>query len=204
MKEKIFWLGHGSIRIEGEKIIYIDPWKVGGKPKADVILITHSHYDHFSPPDIEKLRKPETVIVAPQDCAKQLKEEVITVKPGDKISVMGLEIEAVPAYNPQKPYHPKTNGWLGYIISTEGKRIYYAGDTDVIPEMKDIKADIAILPVGGTYTMNAEEAAKAADILQPELAIPIHCGDIVGELRDAERFRDLAKTPVEVKKIIKD
>ncbi|MDI9570539.1 MAG: MBL fold metallo-hydrolase [Pseudomonadota bacterium] len=199
MQTKIFWLGHASIRIEAERTIYIDPWKVKGGPRADLILISHSHHDHLSPADIEKLRKADTVIVGPADCASQLSGDVRTMAPGDSLTVGAVRIEAVPAYNPRKPYHPQANLWLGFILTVEGKRIYFAGDTDLIPEMRDIRADIAILPVGGTYTMTAGEAAKAAALIQPGLAIPIHCGDIVGTMKDAEEFRRLAPVPVEIK-----
>jgi L-ascorbate metabolism protein UlaG (beta-lactamase superfamily) len=199
MQEKIFWLGHAGIRIEGEQIIYIDPWKVAGEPRADLILISHSHHDHFSPGDIKKLRKPETTVVGPADVTAQLTGNVRTMAPGDAVTVGAVTIAAVPAYNPRKPYHPEANGWLGFILTVDGKRIYFAGDTDLIPAMKDIRADIAILPVGGTYTMTAAEAAEAATLINPALAIPIHWGDIVGTRADAEKFRRLAKVPVEIK-----
>ncbi|MBP8980128.1 MAG: MBL fold metallo-hydrolase [Syntrophobacterales bacterium] len=199
MEEKIFWLGHASIRIEADRIVYIDPWKVKGEPKADLILISHSHHDHFSPGDVKKLCKADTVIVGPGDCTAQLTGNVRTVAPGDILTVGGMTIEAVPAYNPRKPYHPEANRWLGFVLTVEDKRIYFAGDTDLIPAMQDIRADIAILPVGGTYTMTAAEAAEAATLINPALAIPIHWGDIVGTRADAEKFRRLAKVPVEIK-----
>jgi len=203
MTEKIFWLGHSSIRIEGEQIIYIDPWKVAGEPKADLILVSHGHHDHFSPQDIGKLQKEKTVVVGPPDCTAQIKGDVRTMRPGDTVTVGDIIIEAVPSYTPRKPFHPQANQWLGFILTLAGQRIYYAGDTDFIPELKDIKADIVILPVGGTYTMTAEEAARAVDLIQPRLAIPIHCGDIVGVMADAERFKKLAKVPVEIKPVTK-
>jgi L-ascorbate metabolism protein UlaG (beta-lactamase superfamily) len=193
MKDKIFWLGHASIRIESERVIYIDPWKVKGEPKADLILVSHSHYDHFSLKDIEKLQKDGTIIIGPPDCTAQIKGEVRTIRPGEAVTVGDIKIEAVPSYNSQKAFHPRTNQWLGFILELAGTRVYYAGDTDFIPEMKDIKADIVIVPVGGTYTMTAEEAAEAVALIQPQLAIPIHCGDIVGAMDDASR--DSAKFP---------
>ena len=199
MQGKIFWLGHASIRIEADTVIYIDPWKVKGEPRADLILISHAHHDHFSPGDIKKLCKKETVIVGPADCTSQLKGDVRTMAPGDSITVGAVKIEAVPAYNPRKQYHPQANRWLGFILTVEGQRIYFAGDTDLIPEMKDLRADIAILPVGGTYTMTAAEAAEAAAIIKPTVAIPVHCGDIVGTLDDAKKFRQFARVPVEIK-----
>jgi L-ascorbate metabolism protein UlaG (beta-lactamase superfamily) len=199
MQDKIFWLGHASIRIEADTVIYIDPWKVKGEPRADLILISHAHHDHFSPGDIKKLRKAETVIVGPADVTAQLTGNVRTMALGDTITVGAVEIAAVPAYNPRKPYHPQANRWLGFILTIQGKRIYFAGDTDLIPEMKDFRADIAILPVGGTYTMTAAEAAEAAALINPAVAIPVHCGDIVGTLDDAKKFRQLAPVPVAIK-----
>ncbi|MCX7635787.1 MAG: MBL fold metallo-hydrolase [Syntrophales bacterium] len=199
MKDRINWLGHATIRIDGDKTIYIDPWKTAGTPPAEVILVSHSHYDHYSPKDIESLTKADTGVVTPPDPAIRIKGEHRTLKPGERISVYGLDIEATPAYNPKKAFHPHQNAWIGFLLTVEGTRIYYAGDTDLIPEMEDIRADIVIVPVGGTYTMNAEEAARLVNKIVPALAIPIHFGDIVGSLEDALRFRDLAKVPVEIK-----
>jgi L-ascorbate metabolism protein UlaG (beta-lactamase superfamily) len=202
MLDKIQWLGHASIRIEAEKIIYIDPWKIKGGPKADLILISHSHHDHLSPVDIEKIRKKGTVIVAAADAAAKLSGDVRALKPGDKETVEGITIEAVPAYNIGKPYHPKANQWIGFILTVEGKTIYYGGDTDAVPEMKAIKADIWILPVGGTYTLSAKEAAEVVNMFRPQVAIPIHCGDLVGTLEDAATFKKLSKTSVEIKPVV--
>lgn len=202
MLDKIKWLGHSSIRIEAQKIIYIDPWKIKGGPKADLILISHSHYDHLSPTDVKKITKEDTVILAAGDVAAQLSGDVRALNPGDKVTVQGVTVEAVPAYNIDKPYHPKANHWIGFILTVEGKTIYYGGDTDFIPEMKEIKADIWILPVGGTYTMTAKEAAEAVNMIRPEIVIPIHCGDLVGTLKDAVTFKQLCKTPVEIKPVV--
>jgi len=147
MEEKIFWLGHSSVMIKSDKVIYFDPWKLKrDAEKADIVLISHSHYDHFSPDDVEKIQKDGTVVVCPNDCSG-LKSVVLTVKPGDKIEANGIPVEVVPSYNTNKAFHPKANNWLGFIVTVEGKRIYYCGDTDFIPEMKQIKADIVIVPV---------------------------------------------------------
>ncbi len=201
MEEKIFWLGHSSVMIKSDKVIYIDPWKLERAEKADVVLISHSHYDHFSPEDVAKIQKDGTVVVCPQDCPIR-DSNVINAKPGDKLEANGVPVEAVPSYNMNKAFHPRANNWLGFIVTVEGKRIYYCGDTDFIPEMKQIKADIIIVPVGGTYTMTAEEAANAVNAIKPELAIPIHYDDIVGSLRDAEKFAGLSEVPVKIKRKI--
>lgn len=202
MLEKIKWLGHASIRIEAQKIIYIDPWKIKGGLKADLILISHIHHDHLSPDDVAKIQKDDTVIIASADAAAQLSGDVRALRPGEKVTVQGVTVEAVPAYNIGKRYHPKANQWIGFILTVEGKTIYYGGDTDVIPEMKAIKADIWILPVGGTYTMTAKEAAEAVNMHRPEVAIPIHCGDFVGTFEDAATFKQLCETPVEIKPVV--
>jgi L-ascorbate metabolism protein UlaG (beta-lactamase superfamily) len=197
--ENIFWLGHSTIRIDGEKVIYIDPWKLRDPKGADLILISHSHHDHLSPEDIRKIQKKDTVIITTQDCAGELSGEVRIVKPGDVVQVGEILVEAVHSYNIGKAFHPKQNDWLGFVVTVMGKRIYYCGDTDLIPEMESISADIVIVPVGGTYTMNAEEAALAVNMIRPRVAIPIHYGDIVGSIEDAERFRDLCEVPVDIK-----
>lgn len=201
MVENIFWLGHDSFRLKGEKVVYIDPWKLSPDPeKADIILVTHEHRDHLSKDDIAKISKADTVVVGPPTVAQQLGPKTIVAKPGDKLNVAGLSIEVVPAYNPNKRFHPKSAGHVGYIITLNGKRIYHTGDTDEIPEMAQIKCDIALLPVSGTYVMTAAEAAQAANTLHPALAIPMHYGDptVVGTLADAEEFKRLAQVPVEI------
>jgi L-ascorbate metabolism protein UlaG (beta-lactamase superfamily) len=201
MVENIFWLGHDSFRFKGEKVVYIDPWKLAaGAETAGLILVTHEHHDHFSPDDISRISKADTVVVAPQSVATQLGGKTIVAKPGDKLNVAGVAIEVVPAYNPNKKFHPKSAGHVGYILTLNGKRIYHSGDTDLIPEMADIHVDIALLPVSGTYVMTAVEAAEAANTIKPGLAIPMHYGDpaVVGTRSDAEEFKRLAKVPVEI------
>jgi len=186
--DNIHWLGHACIKITGNTVIYIDPYHISSQEPADFILITHEHYDHLSTKDIQKIRTDNTVIVTPEKNAGQFVGEVHGVKPGDRLDFDTVSVDVVPAYNINKHYHPKDRQYVGYIISVEGIRLYHAGDTDVIPEMKMIKADVAFLPVGGTYTMNAQEAAEAAEIIQPKLAIPIHWGSVAGYRTDAERF----------------
>ena len=195
MLDQMKWLGHDTFKIEsGGKVIYTDPFQLKeGLPKADLILITHEHYDHCSPDDVRKITKDGTVIVAPGDCEGKLTGNVRMVKPGDRLTEMGVDIEAVPAYNTNKQFHPKFQSWVGYIFTLEGKRIYLAGDTDRIPEMKGFRCDIALLPVSGTYVMTAEEAAKAAEDINPEVAVPMHYASIVGTEDDAEKFKKLYK-----------
>lgn len=190
MIENIKWLGHASFKIKKDKVIYIDPWKIKETEPADIILISHSHFDHFSVDDIKKIQTNKTTVVVPKDCAKQLSGKVKVIKPGDSITIDGIDIEGVPAYNPSKQFHPKANQWLGFVITIGTTRIYYAGDTDVTEEMKNLKdIDIAILPIGGTYTSTAIEAASAANIFNPKIVIPAHFGDIVGSQSDADVFK---------------
>jgi len=195
----IAWLGHASFKIRSpEGVIYIDPWKIRDGEPADLILITHGHHDHFSPQDVKKIRKADTTIVSVAAVTTKLKGTVKTVKAGDTLTVGGVKIEAVPAYNPRKQFHPKLAGGVGFIITAGGRRIYHAGDTDAIPEMAEIKTDVALLPVGGKYTMTASEAAEVANMIQPAVAVPMHWGDIIGSRADAESFRAQCQVPVEI------
>lgn len=198
MLSGIYWLGHASFRIEDAVTIYIDPWKLKKGPAADLILVTHGHHDHCSPQDIAKISKPGTVIVCPASCAGELKGDVRTIAPGQTLQVGQVTIEAVPAYNSGKPYHPKQAGNVGYIVEVGGRRIYHAGDTDLISEMDAIRCDVALLPIGGTYTMNAEEAAQAVQRIKPKTVVPMHWGDIVGSKGDVVRFQKLVPKDVEV------
>ena len=202
MLENIHWLGHASFRIDASKVIYIDPYKLGpheSAKTADFVFITHSHFDHFSEPDIKKISGPNTVFFVTRDLANKVKGKVYVMEPGKTEKVDGITVEAVPAYNIGKKFHPKANGWVGYVITVDSVRIYHAGDTDFIPEMKSLKnIDFALVPVGGTYTMNAREAAEAVNSFLPKVAIPMHWGTIVGKESDAETFKRLAKVTVKI------
>jgi L-ascorbate metabolism protein UlaG (beta-lactamase superfamily) len=205
MIENIHWLGHDTFKITGEKVIYTDPFKVKKGEPADIILITHEHYDHCSPDDLQRIRRSDTTIITTPDCAAKLSGKVKTVKPGDKLTVDGIEIEAVPSYNTNKQFHTKDKNWVGYIITVNGQRIYLAGDTDYIPEMKTFNnIDIALLPVSGTYVMTADEAVKAALDIKPKIAVPMHYNSIVGTEDDANKFAAGLKGKVEVKILNKE
>ncbi|MBL6967071.1 MAG: MBL fold metallo-hydrolase [Proteobacteria bacterium] len=196
--DKITWLGHDGFRIDAGKTIYIDPYQIEGGPVADVILISHDHFDHCSPEDVQKIQGPDTVVVTEKDSAKKLTGDVRVVKPGDTVDLGDVKIEAVPSYNTDKDFHPKKNGWLGFVVETEGVKVYHAGDADFIPEMKNLEVDIALLPVSGTYVMTADQAVKAALAINPKLAIPMHYGAIVGDVQDALNFEKALEGKVDV------
>ncbi len=197
-EKNIQWLGHDTFKVTGSKIVYIDPYKIERSDVADIVCITHDHFDHCVPEDIAKVQGPNTTIVAPKDCLAKLEGKRQALGVGEKVTIDGVEIEAVPAYNTNKEFHPRANDWLGFIITIDGVRIYHAGDTDHIPEMKSIRADIALLPVSGTYVMTAEEAVLAALDIKPGLAIPMHYGAIVGDSSDAQRFSKALAGKVDV------
>ena len=201
MLKSIRWLGHAGFLITGRRVIYIDPYRLGFPDVGDVILITHDHPHHCSPDDIKWLRKGATVIVAPEACVARFQGDVRTVVPGDTLTIAGVTIEVVPAYNPDRQALPEKADGVGYIVTTvEGLRIYHAGDSGLIPEMDEVEADVALLPVGGTCTMNADEAAQAANRIRPQVAIPMHWGTAGGTRQDAERFRDLCEVEVKILK----
>ena len=194
------WLGHAGFKICNEdSVIYIDPWKLKDSPHdAALVLISHSHYDHYSVEDIARVSGTDTKLVASADViAKEKAGEILL--PELTIQIGSIQVKGVAAYNPAKDFHPKGNDWVGFIIEIGSKRIYYAGDTDMTDEMKSLKEiDVALLPVGGTYTMNAAEAAEATNYIKPELAIPYHWGDIVGSRADAEKFANTAECETKV------
>jgi L-ascorbate metabolism protein UlaG (beta-lactamase superfamily) len=197
--KSIHWLGHDSFRLDGPPVVYFDPWRLAGHlPAADLVLVSHQHGDHCSPNDIKKIRAAHTIVVANSLAAESLPGARV-VAPGDKLSLKGVDIEAVPAYNVNKfrapgvPFHPKTERHVGYLITIQDVRIYFAGDTDLIPEMEDYTCDIAFLPVSGTYVMTAEEAAQAAELIAPEIVIPMHYGSGIGTANGGKRLKSLYK-----------
>ena len=196
--KKIQWLGHDCFLIKSDLIIYFDPFQIKTGPKADIIFVTHPHYDHCSPEDIKKIAKEDTIIVTEKDSAKMLTGKIEIMKVGEEKTVKGIKVKAVPAYNIGKTFHTKDKGWLGFVVEIEGVKIYHAGDTDFIPEMKDIKTDIALLPVSGTYVMTADEAVEATLTIKPQIAIPMHYGSIVGSKKDAEKFAKALEGKIEV------
>lgn len=193
-------IAHSCIKIiSSNKVIYFDPFQIQSGEKADLIFISHEHYDHCSVADIRKIIKPETVIITVADCQSKLAglpvKGVQLVKPGDKFSVQGLDVVVVPAYNLSKHFHMKDNQWVGFVVRIDGKTIYHAGDSDVIMEMKSlVNLDVIFIPVSGHFTMNAKEAAQLINFLKPKVAIPIHYGaGVVGTQEDAEMFKSLVK-----------
>jgi L-ascorbate metabolism protein UlaG (beta-lactamase superfamily) len=198
MAKKIVWLGHDAFRIDAGKTIYFDPYQMTPGRKADLILITHDHFDHCSPDDVAMIQHSKTVIVTERDSAKKLTGDVRLISPGESLTVDDIKIEAVPSYNMDKDFHPQKNDWLGFVVEVEGVRIYHAGDTDFIPEMKELRVDIALLPVSGTYVMTADQAVKAALAIKPKLAIPMHYGAIVGDEGDALKFKKALEGKIEV------
>ena len=195
-----------SIRIASRVgVIYVDPLEISDdRHDADYILITHDHYDHFSPEDIRKVAKADSILVVPEKMAVKAQEvadavgRIESVKPAVYREINGLEFETVPAYNMLKPFHPKGAEWVGYILRIDGKRIYIAGDTDVTKEAKTVRCDVALVPIGGTYTMDAKKAAELVNTIRPDIAVPVHYGSIVGKPSDGDVFAENVKSPVKV------
>lgn len=195
MLENIEVLYHSCIKISKEKIIYIDPFHIDTEyHDADIIFITHDHYDHFSENDIYKVKKENTKIVAPDSLLEKIlvmgfkEENITTVDPGETDKIEDIEYETIPAYNIDKQYHPKENGWVGYILKIDDVKYYIAGDTDITEENKKVQCDVAFVPVGGTYTMDFSESAQLVNEIKPKIAVPIHYGSVVGTKQDAEDF----------------
>lgn len=205
MLEHVTWFRQAAVRWqEAGRTVYVDPWGTGDDPPpADLILITHAHFDHFRPDEIEKLRRPETRLIAPLDVANELTGDVTPVRPGETYEVGGVRIATVPAYNTREEalgFHPKGNGWVGYVMELGGTTYYHAGDTDHAPELDDVRADVVFLPIGGHFTMDWRAAAGLAKTIEPSVAVPIHYGFVICSPSDGLRFRDAA-VPVAVELI---
>ena len=203
MIENIEVLYHSSIRISKNKVIYIDPFKIDKDYNdADIVFITHDHFDHYSEEDIDKVINENTTIIIPEELLTKIlrkginKNAVITVESNKEYMVQGIKFETIPAYNTNKTFHPKENDWVGYIITLDGIRYYIAGDTDITEENRKVKCDVAFVPVGGTYTMDFKEAAQLINEIQPKIAVPIHYGSVVGTKQDAIDFIKLLHSSI--------
>lgn len=208
MLENVEVLCHSSIRFSKGNTIYFDPFKIETNYNdADVIFITHDHYDHYSEEDIGKIVKEDTVIVIPEDLkTKVLKkgwkeENIITVIPNKSYTVKNIEFQTVPAYNINKQFHPKENNWVGYLVNMEGITYYISGDTDITKENKKVKCDVAFVPVGGTYTMDYKEAAELINEIKPKVAVPTHYGSIIGSKKDGAKFAKLVDADIVVDEV---
>ena len=201
MLERFTWFKQSAYLWRGDGLtVYIDPWAVTTDDPADVVFITHAHFDHFQPEEIERLRTPNTRILAPGNVASELSGNVTAVRPGDSLEAAGVKVQVVPAYNVKEErleMHPKRNAWVGYVLTLGSSTYYHAGDTDHAPELSDIRTDVAFLPIGGTYTMDAAEAGGLAKAIGPQIAVPMHYGFVVGSASDAGRFAKEAD-PVKV------
>ena len=202
MLERFTWFRQSAMRYAGDGLtIYLDPWGTAeGDAKADLILITHAHFDHLQPHEIERLSTPGTKLVAPRDVAKELSGDVTPVGPGESHEVAGVRFETVPAYNTAEErldMHPKGNDWVGYVLELEGRRYYHAGDTDALPELESLSTDVAMVPIGGTYTMDYREAAGLVKAMRPQVAVPMHYGFVVCSPSHADLFKKEAK-PISV------
>jgi len=188
----ITWFRGSSVRIRRNGVeIHVDPLGLNEDSRADLVLLTHPHYDNFSEDDIERVRGPQTLLVAPASMKKLLADADHFMRPGDMLQLDGFDVLAVPAHNVDKKFHPQDNGWLGYVFTIEGTTYYHAGDTDFLPAMFGIRCDVAFLPCGGHYTMGVEDAAKAAEACGAQLLVPIHWGEPHGTLEDVERLAEI-------------
>lgn len=204
MLDDIQVLCHSSIKLNKEKVIYFDPFHIKEEfHDADIIFCTHSHYDHFSKEDINKVKKEDTFIVVTEDLKNKCLEngfsldQILLVKPNREYKLFNFTFNTIPAYNINKQFHPKQNNWVGYILNFNNTTFYIAGDTDITEENKKVKCDIAFIPVGGTYTMDYKEAAELTNIINPKIVIPTHYGDIVGKKEDAQAFEQVVNSNIQ-------
>lgn len=204
MLDNVTVLCHSSIKFNKEKTIYIDPYKIDRDyMDADIIFITHDHYDHYSEEDIKMIKKDDTIIVAPISMRGKILEygfkenSIIAVEPNKKYAIDKINFETIPSYNINKEFHPKVNNWVGYIIEINSTRYYIAGDTDITEENKKVKCDVAFIPVGGKFTMDYKEASVLANIIKPQIVVPIHYGSIIGTKQDAIEFSKLLDSKIE-------
>jgi L-ascorbate metabolism protein UlaG (beta-lactamase superfamily) len=198
MLDRLTWLGHSGFVVQGSPCVYIDPFRIVGGPHADLVLVTHPHYDHCSPTDLAKIVGDTTEIVCPRDCLTALSElpgRRRIAQPGDKVNLLGVGIEAVPAYTRKSRMHERDNAWVGYVLDIDGVRMYHAGDTDYIPEMRHMHVDVACLPISGGETMNLVEAAAAANSIAPRVVVPMHYGTLGADI-DPDLFRNLTRVTV--------
>ncbi len=204
MFEEVKVLTHSSIKITGDQILYFDPYEVKGESHdADIICVTHDHFDHYAPEDIKKVIKDDTWLIMPESMRGQEKKvgspKCSFIQPGGTLEAKGVMIKAFPAYNRRKPFHTKGKGFVGYLVTMDDVTYYVAGDTDITPEIQDVKCDVALVPVGGKFTMDHKDAAKLVNHIQPKLAIPTHYGTVAGSPEDGKRFAELVDEKVEVR-----
>lgn len=210
MLENISIIHHSSIKFSDNIKIYFDPYEINeNNNDADIIFITHNHYDHYSENDIKKIYNANTKFIIPKDLEKEFlnlgikKENIVTVAPNNNYNVLDISFKTIPAYNINKPFHPKENNWVGYLINYNNFTYYIAGDTDITEDNKLIKCDVAFLPIGGKYTMNYKEAAELTNIIKPKIVVPIHYGLIVGTTENAIEFSKLINKDITCKILIK-
>ena len=209
MLENISINCHSSIKFNKDKILYFDPFRIKEEiHDADIIFCTHTHYDHLSEEDIIKIKKDITKIVVPVDGKEKLitsgfdEKNIITVNPDKEYEIDNIKFKTVRAYNENKKFHPKENNWVGYIVYLKNVKYYIAGDTDITKDNRGVRCDVAFLPIGGTYTMTATEAASLANEIKPKIAVPIHYGEFVGEKEDVIEFKNILNSNIECIELI--
>ncbi len=188
----ITWFRGSSVRIRLSGVeIHVDPLGLTEDSAADLVLLTHPHYDNFSEADIARVRTSDTVVIAPATMKKLLADADHFMRPGDMLQLDGFDVLAVPAHNVDKKFHTADHGWLGYVFTVEGTTFYHAGDTDFLPSMSEIRCDVAFLPCGGHYTMGVEDAARAGEACGAEIIVPIHWGEPHGTREEVGQLEKL-------------